>query len=131
MTHVADLTAALDALLQACARAAAELPNEDTTAVVAQARKAVELMGELSESVHAGAEGTSATAASERSLHLLHGLNNKLTSAMSLTMLAREDLAPGHAADGVLALVEARARTAASAARAVADAVKQGAPGSS
>ena len=120
MNHMSDLAAALDALLEGATAAFAVLPNEDTATAAAQATKAVGHLEEL------GVALTSS--ATDVSLHILHGLNNKLTGAMSLTMLAREELPPGHAADSVLALVEARARAAAEVVRLVSLAIKDSKP---
>lgn len=113
---ISNLAAALDLLLEASQAALVALPSEDTTSVVQQAHTAVQLAGELREAV--------ASCTIERSLHLLHGLNNKLTGAMSLALLAREDLPSGDAAHAVLALVTVRAREAAEIVRSVAVAIK-------
>lgn len=119
MTQLADLSAALDALLAASSSALDDLPNEDTATVLTQAQKAVHLVGDLRAAV--------TSCSIEQSLHVLHGLNNKLTGAMSLTMLAREDLAPGHESAHVLKLVEERARAASEIVRSVAEGIKAGA----
>jgi hypothetical protein len=113
---MSELSAALARLEEAAAAAAVEHPNDDTATVQTQARAALEACNELA----LAAEGKQ----SERALHILHKLNNKLTGSMSLTMLAREDLPEGSPLDATLARVEQMARSAASAARDVANAVK-------
>ena len=115
-TLSADLSAALDALLAAAAAAVHDLPNDDTTAVAVQAQKAKALLDDMRDAM--------ASANTEHIFHVLHGLNNKLTGALTLMMLAREDLAPKHPADQALALVVARARAATDLVRAVAEAIK-------
>lgn len=113
---MSELSAALSSLVEAAATAALEIPNEDTATVQSQARAALESCTELA--VAAEAQQC------ERALHILHKLNNKLTGSMSLAMLAREDLPAGSPFDATLARVEQMARSAATAARDVANVVK-------
>lgn len=116
MKEMSELSAALSRLVEAASAAALELPNDDTITVQSQARAALESCEELA----AAAENKQ----SERALHILHKVNNKLTGSMSLTMLAREELPAGSPVDATLARVEQLARSAATAAREVANVVK-------
>lgn len=115
---MAELSAALARLVEAAAAAALELPNDDTVTIEQQAKAAVESCGELAVAVESKQV--------EKALHILHKLNNKLTGAMSVTMIAREDLPEASPHDPCLARVEAIARTAANAARDVSNAIKAG-----
>lgn len=111
-----DLSKALSLLAEAAAAAAAELHNDDTATVRTQATAALESCTELTSAVESEHR--------ERALNILHKLNNKLTGSLSLTMLAREDLPSGSEHHGALENVERLARTAATAARDVANAIK-------
>jgi hypothetical protein len=117
---MSDLSTALSRLVEAATAAALALPNDDTATVQTQARAAFDSCGELADAAE--------TKDLERALHILHKLNNKLTGSMSLTMLAREELPEGSPIDATLAHVEQAARSAASAARDVANIVKAQSP---
>ena len=117
--HIPELIAALAALLEASQAALAALPNEDTVAVVAQATLALRRTQEMRDL---------APPSLAQSIDLLHMLNNKLTGALTITMLALADLPPGHLAHPVLVAVAARARTAADVTRSASEALKAEGP---
>lgn len=100
----ATLCSSVEELLDAATATIALLSNADSVEVYAQAREAVELARQVALADKPVAE----------TLSLLHDLNNRLTGALSIAGLAREELgATNPSASAALALVEERARRSA------------------
>jgi hypothetical protein len=110
------VAAALSA--ESSARAHA-LPIEDVEQVSLQARKAQATTGELRQALFTG-EPVGGDAPSV----LLHRINNQLTGALCVALLARDDLEKGHPCRVDLDLVESQTRMAAAEARTLAELLK-------